>query len=1068
MTPVHSVVHRYEVADPQTVCSVDAPSIVGSEPFNIRVGMMNEGEVPAVVDIALTNQQTGATMVEPLTVPAHETHTVDFTEQITEDTNYAISVMGDHNEDFIRTVTYGLGAQISITPESYYTEGDIEIPYNITNTGLLSATYAIEFSLYDQADRFLYSVTNSHYLYQVPGTNSAEGLVGFDLYEGTYTVKYNTIGDEGEISFQVVLPQGTLSMDVSDLYPDGEIQIPYLLENTGLVSSAFELTFNLTKDGESIETFQNTAYLNCSGDDPLAPDYLGITYSGNIQSYLSSGSYVIEAFIGESLSETGSFQVIPREAVEIDTNFGNTTEGKIPVSISVYNGGFDPFSGTVQIETDFGSDEIAIAPIPSGEDGTFDFLIDLFAATPGENEIRTFIYNASGNLIDIFTAPFSVNGPEMVITQFPTYSQFPAGGTGTLTFGVRNEGDQEGHMALRVQAFEGGETKSDYLDTAEEKGFTFVFPIPEDLEERDYQALYSLRQILGGEERIMDEGLITFKVMNVKIEVMASLDQALYSPGDTAHLTLDINNIGSVSDVPLITRINYDGFEAFDSFTLSDTNSILEFDIPIDSFDGRLLYEVMMETGRSIYINTMYIHERHDRIWLSTDKQTYLPGEEVNITVEAGEEGTADITALYGDFTHTVSLTPNTPATFSMSLPLNLIGGTQIIDYDFKEVSHVYQFDVDSFQAEFIEVKLDKSQYHSTDTIHVEFQLLTNADMDGYLDGFIEDPDGWLIPSFTYYGDFTKGLNEFTAQGDLDTDQTGIHKLFYVLYKDEERTQLMTLGSEAFDVEGFALTQLLTDKSQYEYGHEDILVSAYCYGDIEGTADLDLNEETILTQSVASSGFNTLEFTIPADQIPSPGSQILSVILRSNGLESSQETSIEVKSSNNAPIAEANGPYSGTAGRRVYFNSSGSSDPDGDSLTYYWDFGDSESSTDPNPSHIYHTRGSYTATLTISDGDLTATDSASIIVDPPDTGYQVHIDYLTNWMRYQDYLYYRPDYYNQFYWLNYYYDQFYWLRYYYNQYNWLSYQYDQFRWPSYYYFQNLLPSYLYSRYLTLL
>lgn len=54
-------------------------------------------------------------------------------------------------------------------------------------------------------------------------------------------------------------------------------------------------------------------------------------------------------------------------------------------------------------------------------------------------------------------------------------------------------------------------------------------------------------------------------------------------------------------------------------------------------------------------------------------------------------------------------------------------------------------------------------------------------------------------------------------------------------------------------------------------------------------------------------------------------------------------------------------------------DATGSSDPDGDPLSYAWDFGDDETSTDPSPSHTYASGGDKTITLTVSDGSLTGT-----------------------------------------------------------------------------------------------
>ncbi len=70
---------------------------------------------------------------------------------------------------------------------------------------------------------------------------------------------------------------------------------------------------------------------------------------------------------------------------------------------------------------------------------------------------------------------------------------------------------------------------------------------------------------------------------------------------------------------------------------------------------------------------------------------------------------------------------------------------------------------------------------------------------------------------------------------------------------------------------------------------------------------------------------------------------------------------------NAAPIADAGGPYEGQEGSPVPLSAAGSSDPDGDAITYEWDFGDGSTGTGVEPSHTYADNGTYVVSLTVTD-----------------------------------------------------------------------------------------------------
>jgi PKD repeat protein len=72
---------------------------------------------------------------------------------------------------------------------------------------------------------------------------------------------------------------------------------------------------------------------------------------------------------------------------------------------------------------------------------------------------------------------------------------------------------------------------------------------------------------------------------------------------------------------------------------------------------------------------------------------------------------------------------------------------------------------------------------------------------------------------------------------------------------------------------------------------------------------------------------------------------------------------------NQPPIANPGGPYPGTAGGAITFNGSGSSDPDGQVVSYQWSFGDGGTATGQTPTHTYANAGSYTVSLAVTDNN---------------------------------------------------------------------------------------------------
>ncbi len=87
-----------------------------------------------------------------------------------------------------------------------------------------------------------------------------------------------------------------------------------------------------------------------------------------------------------------------------------------------------------------------------------------------------------------------------------------------------------------------------------------------------------------------------------------------------------------------------------------------------------------------------------------------------------------------------------------------------------------------------------------------------------------------------------------------------------------------------------------------------------------------------------------------------------------------EEKDEDEEDKNTAPVAAfeygptVEGNY--TVEQNIWFNASGSTDDDGDDLTYSWEFGDGETGAGVNVSHNYSEAGSYVVNLTVNDGTV--------------------------------------------------------------------------------------------------
>jgi DNA-binding beta-propeller fold protein YncE len=769
------ITDQYEVAKPVVTAAVTAPEVVGNEPFDINIEIKNDGKVDAAVML----QSSIDNQVQDITIPAGETRVLGYSRQIIASTTYTFMFTGDLVQTLTKTVNYGLGASIAVSPQTVYPEGGVEIPVTLMNTGTLGESLTVEFSLAPMG--LIESRT-----YYIPAGASMTDILYYELTEGEYTI--------------------------------------------------------------------------------------------------SATSQLPDAFA------QANFSVKKENNVRMDVSISTQAGGLIPVRVDLTNLGYNSIDGNLRYVlvdssgADAWSGEQEVTALLPDEVRAVTFDINPQAITPGDYVLNVSLLENSGQTIASESAPLSILGPVFEITQLPPYQTYQPGQAGEMTFSVKNTGNLEGEVEFSLSMYDLiDSSQRAWLAAGEEKTFTFRFALPDDLEEKDYFADYSLTD---GDGNLITSGQVKYHLAGINIAVDASLDKQNYLEGETAHLTLNVQSQTGVS-LPLFARVNYAGYESEQAFTLSGSQA-LTFDVPLTQITGeKLFYGIYHESGRSIHLNSLYIHRAGDVLTITTDKQVYNPGEVVVVTVLGGQSGTLAINAL--DYTNTIMFTGSIIDSFT--LPAEMTAGTYTITATLttdtgETFTETHPFDVAGIQVKVLECVNDKGKYAMSDTIITRYTISSNTDIPATLKTWIVDPEG----GYTLIGEKSISLSStenllFTDQTPFVTDTAGIHRLVYGIYKDG---LLLVSGSEAFDVGDAVLLGISTDKTDYSTNTEPVVVTVNAFGTVDASLEIQIDENTIKTQQLSLEGFVNTDIDLGTIE---PGVHTLKGILTVGGLKSTKETS---------------------------------------------------------------------------------------------------------------------------------------------------------------------------------
>lgn len=154
--------------------------------------------------------------------------------------------------------------------------------------------------------------------------------------------------------------------------------------------------------------------------------------------------------------------------------------------------------------------------------------------------------------------------------------------------------------------------------------------------------------------------------------------------------------------------------------------------------------------------------------------------------------------------------------------------------------------------------------------------------------------------------------------------------------------------------------------------------------DASGSSDADVDD--VLTYSWNFGDGNGGSGVNPSHTYSGIGVYTVTLSVSDGEATTTATTTITVTGPNLPPVAAfVTNTVSGTAPLVVTFDASISSDPNGDPLTYSWDFGDGNTGSGVTFTHTYTTPGQFIVVLTVSDGQVSSQTSIGILVDSPNT-----------------------------------------------------------------------------------
>jgi Zn finger protein HypA/HybF involved in hydrogenase expression len=370
------------------------------------------------------------------------------------------------------------------------------------------------------------------------------------------------------------------------------------------------------------------------------------------------------------------------------------------------------------------------------------------------------------------------------------------------------------------------------------------------------------------------------------VEVQAKLDKRVYRPNETARLEVKIRSTGTTQTPDVFVRIRYGQTTVVRTIRLQADWKTWQFALPLDDLKhSNMGIQVYSSQHRSLFIDSLLIHQATKGAWIVTDKDTYQPGDTVHYTIHAEAKTNVAIDAIDGVrpgiHQRSVSIDANAKEKASFVLPKDLAGGTHTIEYTVGKSLYRYQFNVNGPMVSAKSLTLEQPRYQPGETMKTELLVQTHASYDPGKSGLpveieytIREESGTEYKTgITKETTLYKGSTLVLADIPVPTLRLGGLILVAKVYQKGKRELPLSQAMTRFETGDFQIRRVVPGKPSFALGLEDgtVELGLYATQKVSGLVRVTLEGAEVYAKEHTVEQFTSIVVTIPKARLSRVG-----------------------------------------------------------------------------------------------------------------------------------------------------------------------------------------------------